>query len=81
MTCKVLRLFVNILTADDKYSLLRRDNLIQPIQMDLSQKHNTFFELFCAFFKFTLKFEHFQKKMTVIAYVFLNIRTPKDVVR
>ena len=26
-------MFVNILTADDKYSLLNRDNLRQPIQM------------------------------------------------
>ena len=33
-----LRLFVNLLTADDKYSLLNRDNLTQPIQVELSQK-------------------------------------------
>ena len=26
-------MFVNILAADDKYSLLNRDNLRQPIQM------------------------------------------------
>ena len=29
---KNLRLFVKTLTADDKYSLLNRDNLRQPIQ-------------------------------------------------
>ena len=29
---------VNLFTADDKYSLLKRDNLTQPIQMQLSQK-------------------------------------------
>ena len=40
--CKVLRLFVNTLTADDKYSLLNRDNLTQPIQMQLSQEQKTF---------------------------------------
>ena len=34
--CKILGLFVNTLTADEKYSLLNRDNLMQPIQMQLS---------------------------------------------
>ena len=28
---KILGLLVNILTADDKYSFLNRDNLAQPI--------------------------------------------------
>ena len=81
MTCKVLRLFVNKLTADDKYSFLSRDNLMLPIQMDLSQKQKTFFELLCAFFKSTSKFEHFHQKMTLIAYVFAKLRISKDVVR
>ena len=40
--CKILRVFVNTLTDDDKYSLLYRDNLMQPIQMLLSQKKETF---------------------------------------
>ena len=31
-------MFANILTDDDKYSLLNRDNLRQPIQMQLTQK-------------------------------------------
>ena len=35
---KSLRLFPYTLTAIDKYSLLDRDNLRQPIQMQLSQK-------------------------------------------
>ena len=38
MTWKTLRLFVNTLTDDNKYSLLRRNNLVQPIQMRLCQK-------------------------------------------
>ena len=41
-------LFVNTVTADDKYSLLKRDNLTQPIQMQLSKK--TFFLNFCLLF-------------------------------
>ena len=81
MTFKILRLFVNTLSADDKYSLLSRDNLIQPIQMNLSKKKTTFSELFSAFFKCTSNFEYFQKKMTFLAYVFPKLRSPKDVVR
>ena len=60
--CKILRLFVYTLTNDDKYCLLSRDNLTQPIQILLSQKQKSFSELFSAFLKFTLNFEHFQKK-------------------
>ena len=58
--CKVLRIIVNILTADEKYSLLNKDNLRQPIQMQLSQKQKTFSQLVSAFLKSLLNFEHFQ---------------------
>ena len=60
--CKILRRFVNILTDDDKYSLLYRDNLTQQIQILLSQKPKTFSRLFSEILKPTLNFEHFQKK-------------------
>ena len=40
--CKILSLFVNTLTEDDKYSLLYRENLMQPIQILLSQKQKNF---------------------------------------
>ena len=40
--CKILGLFVNTLTDDDKYSLLYRDNLTQQIQILLSPKPKTF---------------------------------------
>ena len=60
--CKMLRLFVNTLTVDDKYSLLNRDNLTQPIQILLTQKQKTFSRSFTAFLKSRLNFEHFQKK-------------------
>ena len=60
--CKILRLFVNTLTADDKYSLINRDNLTQPIQILLSQKQKTFSQFLSSFLKSTLNFEHFQKK-------------------
>ena len=79
MTCKILGLFVNTLPVDDKYSLLNRDNLAQPIQMQLSQKQKTFLESFSVFFKYKLNFEHFQKKMTVIGELFRKLRAPKNV--
>ena len=60
--CKRLKLFVNTLTVDDKYSLLNRDNLTQTIQLLLSQKQKTFSRFFVAFLKSKLNFEHFQKK-------------------
>ena len=49
------------MTADDKYSLLNRDNLKQPIPTQLSQKQKAFFQFFLAFSKSTLNFEHLQK--------------------
>ena len=79
--CKILGLFVNTLTDDDKYSLLYRDNLTQPIQILLSEKQNTFSQDFSAFLKSTLYFQHFQKKITVIADVFLKLPSPKKVIR
>ena len=55
-------MFVNTLTADDRYSPLNRDNLEQPIRTQLSQKQQAFPEFFLAFSKSTLNFEHFEKK-------------------
>ena len=55
-------MFVNTLTADDKYSLLTRDNLTQSIWTILSQKRKAFSPFFLAFSKYILNFEHFQKK-------------------
>ena len=60
--CKFLRLLVKTLTDDEKYSLLYRENLTQPIQILLSRKGKTFSQFFSAFLKSTLNFAHFQKK-------------------
>ena len=59
--CKILRLFVNILTVDDRYSLLNRDNLRQPIQIIVSQKQKFFSQFFSEYLKSTLNCEHFRK--------------------
>ena len=65
MTCKVIKLFNNTPTADDKYFLLSRENLMQPIQSYLSQKQKKFYHFFCGFLKSTSNFEHFEQKMTL----------------
>ena len=50
------------MSAVDKCSLPNRDNLMEPIHMQLSQRLKTFCEFFLAFSKFSLNFELFQKK-------------------
>ena len=79
--CKVLKLFVNTLTANDKYSFLNRHNLTQPIQMQLSQKNKDFYQSFSAFSKFALNFEYLQTKKTIIADVFPKSQTQKNLVK
>ena len=60
--CKIIRLFLKSLIDDEKYALLYRDNLEQPIQILLSKKKQTFSKYFSAFLKATLNFELFQQK-------------------
>ena len=50
------------MTADDKYSLLNRDNLTQPIPTQLYQKQKAFAQFFLPFSKCPLNFEHLHKK-------------------
>ena len=50
------------MSAVDKCCLPNRDNLMQPIHMQLSQKLKNFSEFFLVFSKSHLNFEHFQKK-------------------
>ena len=50
------------MSAVDKCSLPNRDNLMQPIHMQLFQKLKTFSQFFHAFPKSKVNFEHFRKK-------------------
>ena len=81
MLCKILGLFVNTLTDDGKYSVLYGDNLTQQIQILLSQKPKTFSKLSSKILKPTLKFEHFQKKMTLIGDIVPKLPSPKKVIK
>ena len=40
-----------------------------------------FLKFFAAFLESALNFEHFQKKMTLIAYVFPKLKTTKNMLR
>ena len=62
LRCQRLRLFVNTMSALDKWSLRNRDNLMQPIHMQLFQKLKPFSRFFSAFSKSMLNFAYFQKK-------------------
>ena len=80
-TWKFFRPFLNTLTANDKYSINSKDKWMETIQMLLSQKQNIFSQFFSSFFESALNFEHFQRNITLIAYVFPKLPTTKDVLR
>ena len=77
LTWKILVLLVSTLAAVQKYLVLNRDNLKVPIQMQLSQKQKTFPQFMPTFLKSIFNFKHFKKKMTLIAFTFLKLRTRK----
>ena len=60
--CEVLALFVNTLTADDKYYRCNRENLRQLIQTQLPEKQQIFSDFVAAFLNSTSSFEHFEYK-------------------
>ena len=63
MIHKILRLFVNIFTVNDKHYLLNRENLTQPIQVELSEKQKNFPNFFLfAFLQSILNFKHLPNK-------------------
>ena len=49
MIYKIVRLFVDTLTANGKHFLLIRNNLTQLIQMQLSKKQKSFLNFFLYF--------------------------------
>ena len=59
---EILRLFINALTADGKYSDSNMQNFPQQFQTPLSQKQKTFSGFFIVFLKCAWNLEHFQKK-------------------
>ena len=62
MWYEILRLFVNALTADDKYSGSNMQNFWPQFQTPLSHKQKTFSGFFIAFLKCARNLEHFEEK-------------------
>ena len=54
---------------------------MHTIQMHFSQTKKIFSKIFSAFLESALNSEHFQKKMTLISYVFPKLPTTKKVLR
>ena len=59
---EILKLFLNTLTADNKYSRCNVLNFAQQVQTRLSQKQKTFCGFFIPFLKCAWNLEHFEKK-------------------
>ena len=76
-----LRLFLNTMSAFDKCSLRNRNNLMQPIHMQLSQKLKTFCSFILHFRNLGYILDIFRKKITLIGSLFLRLRPAKSVVR
>ena len=62
---EILWLFVNTLTADNKYSPCNVHNFAQQVQTPLSQNQKTFWGFFIPFLKYAWNLEHFEKKRWV----------------
>ena len=68
--CEILAHFVNTWIADNKYSLRNKENLLQPIQMQLPINQNLFLNFFTPFIKSISYFKRIEKKMNLRAYAF-----------
>ena len=63
---QILPLFLNTMTTNDEIFRRNRDHFGQQIQMKLSQKPKTIYQVFFAFQKSTLTFENFRIKKTLL---------------
>ena len=59
---EIFRLFVNMLTPDDKYSRRNMQIFWQQLQIILSQKRQVFYQFLIAFLKCAWNLEHSEKK-------------------
>ena len=76
--CKISSLFPNTSSPDSKYFLFNRDNLTQPIQIQLSRKQKTFSDFFAAFLKSSFNFEHFFNKDDPHCWCISEITDPEN---
>ena len=66
VTSEIFRLFVNTLTADDKYSRRNIQIFWQQLPTPLSQEGNTFCPFIIAFLKDAWNLENSEKKNNIL---------------
>ena len=71
--CDILRLFVNTLTADNKYSSCNVHNFSEQVQTPLSKKWKTFSAFFISFLKYEWNLEHFETKSEYCSLIISEI--------
>ena len=68
------------MTTDDNYSRRNMLNFTQQLEAPLPQKQKSFSGVSFAFLKCALKLEIWKKKMSILAELFPELLTPKEVV-
>ena len=68
------------MTTDAKYSLCNSESLREIIQMILCKSLKTFSQHFAQFLRSTSNFKHYEKKMTLVAFVFSKLHILKGTV-
>ena len=81
LKCKILGLLAHTLGTEEKYSVVNKENLTIPIQMQLSQKQKTFCDFFAAFFKSILNSKHLELKDDFLRFCIFEVTDPENVVR
>ena len=62
LSLEILYVFLNTLTAEAKYPIEHWENFQLLVQMQLSEKRETFSEFFVPFLESTSNFKHFKGK-------------------
>ena len=79
LICQTLGPLVNTLAADEKYRVLNGENLTILIQMQLSQKSKTYPEFFAGFLRFSLNFNHFEKKDGPLRFCIFEVTDSENI--
>ena len=66
-------MFRNTLTTNDKYPFRDSENLLSPIQMQLSLQLKIFSDFFVPFLESTSNFKHFEKQDDCHSYFIIEI--------
>ena len=77
---EILRVFVNILIADDKYPVLSCEKLLLLIQIQLPSKWIFLLNFLFRLWNLYQIFNNFKEKVIVIANIFPILQTVKDLV-